>query len=95
MGHPSSDRWVNRQGFSWEISQVEMLENWKESPKEDFLDFFKCTVSCGALLGSTAGNSEGEFVGQFAEVSDGVLGTQPFGTGNLELGEIGGTSPGP
>ena len=44
----SGDGQVNLQGFLQAISQVKVLENWKEPPKDDFLDFFKCTVSCGA-----------------------------------------------
>ena len=95
MGHLSGDEQVNRQGFLEEISQVEVLENWKESPKEDFLDFFKCTVLCGVLDGSAAGNSEGELVGQSAGELDGVLGNQPIGTGNSEPEELDGASLGP
>ena len=45
----SGDEQVNQQGFLQAISQVKVLENWKEPTKEGFLDFFKCTVSCGML----------------------------------------------
>ena len=69
----SGESWVNLWGFFQGISQVETLENLKESPNEDFLDFFTCTVLCGALVGLTAGNSGGELVGQFVGKLDGML----------------------
>ena len=72
----SDDMQVNRQEALQVISQVNVLEKQKELSKEGFLDFFTCTVLCGALEGIPTGDLDGELAGQSTGELDGMLGTR-------------------